>query len=307
MIESGLVSVVIPVYNGSRTVRQAIDSALSQSYPHIEVIAINDGSSDDSLEILDSYGDAILRIDQPNAGVAKARNAGIRSSKGEFVAFLDQDDFFSKDKVEQQIKLCVDNTAVGLVHTQVQYVEVETGRFLPLLNPKAGTEQIVGSCKSRLLLGNGMYNSSVLVKRSVLDAVGLCSEEICGNSVQDYDLWIRCSAICEFACVTSAVTYLGIHAEQGLWNRKVMLAEEASMLLRHMSLEAWKKWPQGRARLSSLYGELGVAYFDAGDLQRARKAFLQAWKLKGCRQNLQRLVASYLPYVVVQKLRGSST
>src|SRR5689334_4952969 len=98
-----VVSVILPVYNGASFVCRAIETALLQTYSHVEIIAVDDGSTDSSFEILARYGDRVQVIRQQNAGVAAARNSAISASRGEFVAFLDQDDWWLPEKIEQQV------------------------------------------------------------------------------------------------------------------------------------------------------------------------------------------------------------
>ena len=99
------VSVIIPLYNGERYLRQALDSVLNQSFAPFEVIVVNDGSTDGSSDILDTYGKRIVRIDQTNAGTAAARNAGVDASEGDLLAFIDQDDYWVEDKLEKQTSI----------------------------------------------------------------------------------------------------------------------------------------------------------------------------------------------------------
>ena len=99
------VSVIIPLYNGERYLRQALDSVLNQSFAPFEVIVVNDGSTDGSSDILDTYGKRIVRIDQTNAGTAAARNAGVDASEGDLIAFIDQDDYWVEDKLEKQTSI----------------------------------------------------------------------------------------------------------------------------------------------------------------------------------------------------------
>ncbi|SFO47807.1 Glycosyl transferase family 2 [Algoriphagus ornithinivorans] len=104
-----LVSIIIPVYNKAAFVTETLDSALRQNYTNIELILVNDGSTDGSKVILEAYQskfpDKIILIDQPNGGVSKATNIGVQASKGEYIQFLDADDILSKDKIFRQIKL----------------------------------------------------------------------------------------------------------------------------------------------------------------------------------------------------------
>ena len=98
-----LVSAIIPNYNYSRYIGEAVESALNQTYKNIEVIVVDDGSCDDSLKVLSAYVDRIKVVSQKNAGVAMARNNGVEVSTGEYVAFLDADDVWLPDKVEKQV------------------------------------------------------------------------------------------------------------------------------------------------------------------------------------------------------------
>src|SRR5438045_4325502 len=98
-MQKGLVSVVIPNYNYARYVGDAVDSVLGQTYADLEVIVVDDGSTDASRDVLLSYGDSVKTISQQNQGVSAARNNGVAASRGEFVAFLDADDLWLPEKV----------------------------------------------------------------------------------------------------------------------------------------------------------------------------------------------------------------
>ena len=98
-----LVSIIIPCYNGEIFLRAAIDSALGQSYPHKEIIVINDGSTDGSLKLMQSYGQRISIVNQCNAGLSAARNSGISKAHGDYFAFLDADDYWATDFLANMI------------------------------------------------------------------------------------------------------------------------------------------------------------------------------------------------------------
>lgn len=104
-----LVSIIIPVYNKASHIRETLDCALGQTYPNVEIVLINDGSVDGSLDILKEFNlkfpDKIVLVDQENKGVSAATNVGIKASKGDYIQFLDADDLMSSDKVENQINL----------------------------------------------------------------------------------------------------------------------------------------------------------------------------------------------------------
>ena len=109
MIKTSLVSVVIPAYNAEKTIADCLDSVNDQTYPDIEIIVINDGSADQTLKLLEEYQRFSLRplriYTQKNAGPSVARNCGISLAKGEYIAFLDADDRWVKDKIENQLKV----------------------------------------------------------------------------------------------------------------------------------------------------------------------------------------------------------
>jgi glycosyltransferase involved in cell wall biosynthesis len=120
-----LVSVIIPNYNYARFLSKAINSVLAQTYPNIEIIVVDDGSTDNSLAILARYEDRVQVLAQANQGVARARNNGVARSSGEYLAFLDADDLWLPAKIEKQVELFEKNTALGLVHVGIEDRDVE--------------------------------------------------------------------------------------------------------------------------------------------------------------------------------------
>jgi len=115
-----LVSVIIPCFNAQRWLREAIDSCLQQSYPRIEIIVVDDGSTDNSLEIIKSYEDKITWETGPNRGGNHARNRGFALSSGEYIQYLDADDYISSEKIERQV-LFLEETGADVVYGDWQY------------------------------------------------------------------------------------------------------------------------------------------------------------------------------------------
>jgi glycosyltransferase involved in cell wall biosynthesis len=187
-----LISVVIPVYNGSRYLRACIDSALSQTYPQVEIVTVNDGSKDNSLEILRSYGDRIKVIDQANSGPAIARNNGAKAAQGELLAFLDQDDVWDDVKLERQVALLAhhsDALATYCDHRGIDERGVVTSPTGALYYPRAS-----GQILEHLIRGNFILSASlVMLRRSAFDAAGGFDASQPHWS-DDYDLWMRIAA-----------------------------------------------------------------------------------------------------------------
>ena len=115
-----LVSVIIPVFNGQQYLSEAIDSVLDQTYSNLEIIAVDDGSTDESSRILISYGSRIRYLHQNNQGTASARNSGVHSANGSILAFLDQDDLWVRDKLKRQVEILKESAATQVVFGMVQ-------------------------------------------------------------------------------------------------------------------------------------------------------------------------------------------
>lgn len=180
-----LVSVVVPAYNAEVYLAETISSVLNQTYQNLEVILVDDGSSDTTAQIALSFsGDTRFHyIFQKNAGVSAARNKGYRESKGEYLAFLDADDLWLPNCLEERVKILDANPAVGLVHTDMVIIDekgVATGQVLQ------GKE---GRILDELLLWNNTCipaPSSILVPRSVLEAVGLFDTDLSTAADQEF-------------------------------------------------------------------------------------------------------------------------
>jgi glycosyltransferase involved in cell wall biosynthesis len=168
---SPLVSVIIPAYNAERFIARTLESVLSQSYKNIEVLIINDGSTDRTLEIAESFArdDSRIRIlHQPNLGATAARNCGIKSSKGEYIAPLDADDIWHEEKIQAQVEgfqRC--GPSAGLVYSWSIIVD-EKG------NPLAGiAHEYRGNVLAELIYSNFVGNGSCpLIRRSCFRKVG---------------------------------------------------------------------------------------------------------------------------------------
>jgi glycosyltransferase involved in cell wall biosynthesis len=183
-----IVSAVIPAYNGERFLRQAIDSALAQTYPSIEVIVIDDGSTDGTPEILSGYGRSIRVFRQENAGQAAARNFGIARSAGQWIAFLDQDDLWDPRKIETQLSMAQDVDA--LICSDAQVID-GTGT---VLRTRMVSENASPSPTLRdLIVSNTVMAVTVLARREAVEAVG-GFDPTNRLGTEDFQLWLRLAA-----------------------------------------------------------------------------------------------------------------
>lgn len=167
-----LVSVIIPTFNSSRWIKEAIDSVLDQTYKNIEIIVVDDGSTDSTKKVLDNYIDKnqIYYYYINNSGPAAARNFGIKKSKGDLISFLDSDDLWIKDKIEKQLNFLTDNPEIDLLLTNIEVINAhgQTLYFHKNKLPKETKQIIKAFFNSKII----MNTPTILFKRHILEKVG---------------------------------------------------------------------------------------------------------------------------------------
>lgn len=188
------VSVIIPAYNGDRYIVQAVESVLSQTFTDLEIIVVDDGSTDLTHQVLEPYLDRIHYFYQENQGVAVARNRGIKEAKGDLIAFLDQDDFFFPDKLAAQVALFRSSPSLGIVNSGWRLVneqgntisDIEPWQYFPKLDLETWIVQMP------------VLPSAMMFSRKWLELAGGFNSEF--DSVDDSDLVIRLTVLgCEAA------------------------------------------------------------------------------------------------------------
>ena len=180
------VSVVIPTYNHSQYILATLDSVFAQTYPDYEIIVINDGSPDDTARALEPLVEQnkIQYLEQENQGQAAARNRGLALARGEFIAFLDDDDLWPPDKLEWQVEMLQDSDDVAVAGGSVHYID-DLGRYVmqePLREPQVTLEHLF--CGSPFV-----SPGQTLIRASHLRQIGGLNPALWG--VDDYDLWFR--------------------------------------------------------------------------------------------------------------------
>lgn len=188
-----LVTVVIATYNMGHYLPQAVQSVLNQTYPHVEVQIVDDGSTDSTTEVTGELSrDPRVRVfRQDNAGQTKAKNAGIVRARGEYIAFLDADDDWLPDKLMKQLPLFRDRPQLGVVYSDCLCMD-DKGASLP----KDPTVMYRGRISGRLLIENFVCFPTAVVRRRCLDELGAFDEKYAMGI--DYELWLRLSASYEF-------------------------------------------------------------------------------------------------------------
>jgi glycosyltransferase involved in cell wall biosynthesis len=207
-----LVSVIIPVYNGARYLRAALESVFAQTYRPFEVIVVDDGSIDDSGAIAQSFSD-VSYIRQENQGVAVARNHGIEAAQGEFFAFLDQDDLWTSEKLKLQVEYLLNNQDLGYTLTQQQYF-LEPATTLPAWFRK----ELLTSIHTGWVLG------TLVVRRTAFEQVGNFATGY--SAANDTDWFFRAKAAeIPMAIVPELLLLKRIHETNDSARAKEILSE----------------------------------------------------------------------------------
>ena len=184
-----LVSIVIPVYNGVDYMREAIDSALSQTYPNIEVLVVNDGSTDngETAAVARSYGSKIRYFEKPNGGVSSALNFGIKEMKGSYFSWLSHDDVYEKTKIEKQIALIkADGSDDLLTYCSSDKIN-EASQVYPRSFSQKPDKKLSDRDALMYMIKNGAAGCSFLIPRVVFDKAGLFDEKL--RYCQDILMW----------------------------------------------------------------------------------------------------------------------
>jgi glycosyltransferase involved in cell wall biosynthesis len=191
MNEKIKVSIILPTYNGAKYIKQAIESILTQSYPLWELIILNDGSSDNTENIVKEYINKDKRIiylkDEINLGVQKSLNKGLKEARGEYIARIDDDDeWINKDKLQKQVKFLDDNHDYVLIGTNGIVVDEKRKKLTDYDVPE--TDELI---RISMLLKNPFIQSSILTRKNILLEIGGYSEEKNIKNIEDYQLSLR--------------------------------------------------------------------------------------------------------------------
>jgi glycosyltransferase involved in cell wall biosynthesis len=274
--ERPLVSVLVPAYDVEEFVGAAIESALAQTYPRVEVVVVNDGSTDGTVAAIAPYRDRIVFVDQPNRGLAGARNAAIAAASGSVLALLDADDLWHPDRLERCVRVLEQQADVGLVTSDAFLIEdgVRTTRRCygdrrryPFPAPDADQLDVI-SQRNFLFV-------SVVFRRSLVDRFGGFDESL--PRAEDYELWTR------FLLGGARAGYVGeplgyyrrrpdsLSASPDQWDAHLTVLE------RHLP-ELWARGAGGRPR--DVF-EIGQRLAARGERRRAATFFLHACRAPG--------------------------
>jgi GT2 family glycosyltransferase len=340
-VEEGLVSVVIPTYNRANLLARAIESALRQTYPRVEVLVIDDGSSDSTASLVKQYDTRVRYFYQSNSGVATARNAGITQARGEFIAFLDSDDIWHDWKVEAQVAAMRAYPDVGLVWTDMTAIDeasrVLHERFirkmygaykrfdadvqmkkvgaladlLPSAPPMLRESPIrVGDLSSEILLGNLLHTPTVLYRRRWADQAGGLSRAW-ASAGEDYEYYTRLCALGPVMLIDAPTILYRIGADDQITapDKLLPLARNNLRTVRARFGDSTRKNTLSsramRRRIAWSLEWVGTTAFEVGNRAEAARHLAASLRVRpGLDRRLLLLAFCALPNAVVNGLRA---
>lgn len=285
MEDSPLVSVVIATYNMAVYLPLAVRSALDQTYKNIELLIIDDGSTDSTKETVRPFlEDTRVRyLFQDNRGQAAAKNHGIRESRGEYIAFLDADDMWARDKLDVQVPIFSQSEALGVVYSRLAHID-ENGIERGVLNHELYRGRVSGP----LLIDNFVGFGTTVVRKECFDRLGGFREDV--RMGIDYDLWLRFSTKYEFDYVDRPLLYYRVWSGQmsnnckgrylsGIDIMKKFLQDFPGVVDKNTENEAWAHTYVGFGHcVHSVDRRIGPALNLYMRALRHKPSYLPAWK-----------------------------
>ena len=247
-----VVSVVIPLYNARDVIRDTIESVFAQTYRDYEIVVIDDGSTDGSGDVLQAYGDRLRYIQQPNGGVAQARNRGIAVSRGCYIALLDHDDLWRSEKLAKQVAILDGQPAVGMVVTDVAHID-RVGRPMGQLGPAYQPQHEF----ARLFVqGFVPTPSATLIRTAILRVVGGFDEQFNSAGLDDHEFWTRIAAATTIAGISEPLTY---HRNREIKAADIALSHRPLLIQKLMA-----RFSQDPVKRLYLQREMGFYLADQG-------------------------------------------
>src|SRR2546427_7996178 len=273
-----LVSVIIPNYNYGPYLPQALDSVLAQSYPHVEIVVVDDGSQDESESIIRSYGNRVRSINQKNQGVSAARNRGARESTGELLAFLDADDVWLPAKLERQVELILCDPEIGLVHCGIEEINSEGTSLRTFLDGMQGwvSREMLRFNRS-VIIASG---STALVPRRTFEAVSGFDPKL--STSADWEFCYRVASRQRVGFIPEPLVKYRIHGSNMHANIRLMEHDVLVGYAKAFSTDDPELFAIRRQCYARIHLVLAGSYFRAGQpYDFARHALRSIWYAPG--------------------------
>jgi glycosyltransferase involved in cell wall biosynthesis len=296
------VSVIIPTYNCARYVAQAVESALGQTYSDLEVIVLDDGSTDNTPAVMRQYEGKVRYIRQENRGLPAARNRAIKASSGEYIALLDADDWWEPNKLSEQVPVLDGDPDLCLIYSDLEVIHDNGDVIKSFLSSRPLATE--GYVFDQLFHSGFILPSTVLLRRTHFEEAGMFDESM--RSHEDMDLWVRMCQRWKVGLIRKSLT----HRRQGAANmtsneslrseynvkffEKALSLPELTDAQRHTIIK----------RLGNMHFVQGYHYFSNGRMPQCRNSLLQSvrcgvWSPRA----IAYFAASFLPQSLIGFLR----
>lgn len=297
------VSVVIPTHNRVDLLPRAIRSVQNQTFKDFEIIIVSDGSTDGTDELMENLSQKDSRINYisyyPGHNGNYARNTGIKAAKGEYIAFLDDDDEWLPTKLEVQLKMMESDNKIGLVYTGTHSVYADDGIEYDSF-PK-----FHGDMSKQVLYNNfAGSTTTVMLRRSILDKTGLFDEEL--PAMQDYDLWIRICQIAKVGVISEPMVNYYNYNNSGQISANFEKYEYAYSYINKKYEGLFSKLTpyEMRRKLAGQKISIGRKAFRIGESKIARDYYVQSMKICFRRRTLFYYFLSFLDFKFLLKIRS---
>ena len=225
MTKNPKVSIIIPVYNGSNYLKEAIDSALNQTYENVEVTVVNDGSNDNGKTeaLAKSYGDRIKYYYKENGGVASALNYGIKTMSGDYFSWLSHDDVYFPEKIQTQIDTIKFYSYPVILYSDFEFID-ENSNFLRIKKSKSFTKN---KFRISLITSHKIHGCTLLIPKECFEKYGYFNEKL--MTVQDYELWFRFAKQYKFIHIPRVLIKSRLHKSQGSYKLNSIKVKETNL------------------------------------------------------------------------------
>lgn len=303
-----LVSVVIPAYNCAEYIGDALESVLAQSYQTIEVIVVDDGSTDATSAIVRTFP-RVVCIQQANGGPAKARNVGVRRASGAYIAFQDADDLWLPEKLAWQMAILESDPEIGLVFgdmrnfDDVRHDEPTMFEKYRLGESYFGDPRLVVEAVEKLLQMNFIPTGTVLARKEALISVGLFDETF--RCAEDWDLWLRVALNYRIGYTRNLVMKRRLHPDNTSRETEAMTVAALQVLEKLKNRECAAEVGAAVnivAHLQEGYRNLGYFYLRELSLQKARRALIRSLSFGVERRALLYFASTFLGPAIVKSL-----
>ena len=269
-----MVSFVIPNYNHARYLGQAIDSALAQSYPNVEVIVVDDGSTDDSRAVAKAFGDRIRYIYQQNAGLSAARNTGVHAAHGEFIALLDADDLVEPPYAERLLSALTRAPQASGAYCGFRFVDQDNRPLNRVEQRITAPEDLYGA----LLNGNYWVPESLLARRNCYQTMGEFDTAL--RACEDWDVWLRFSSHYTLVGIDDLLVRYRVVTGSMSTDPRRMLDNRLAVLAKHAgSQPSYGGDSPAHRAYAYAYFRTAMEYYQGGDLVAGYNSLLAAARI----------------------------